>query len=170
MQRLCIKVNLRVVSTVYPRDKTLQQLLHNKPNTDELMATSPSPRWISYTSPHASCKALQRAADQARGRLPALLRNNGWHHAARHRACFRRRPEATYFDVLPLDPLVDAITGMMPTKGEKGTYFCVSFQDVFDVVLGHNPLFCSNRLKFGCLFEVFIKSQCCTPSISKRST
>ena len=89
----------------------------------------------------------------------ALLQNNVRNHAAHHRACFRRRPEATYFDVLPLDPLVDAITDMMPTKGEKGTYFCVSFRDVFDVVLCQKLLFSSNHLKFGrVFFEIFIKS------------
>ena len=36
-QRLYLKVNLRVVSAVYPRDRTVTQLLHNKPNTVELM-------------------------------------------------------------------------------------------------------------------------------------
>ena len=35
-QRLCLKVTLRVVSTVYPRDRTVTQLLHNNPINDEL--------------------------------------------------------------------------------------------------------------------------------------
>ena len=48
---------------------------------------------------------------------------------------------------------------MMLTKDEKGTYFCVSFQDVFDVVFGHKPLFCSNRLKLSwVIFAGFTKS------------
>ena len=37
-ERLYINVNLRVVSTVYPRDRAVTRLLHNKPNTDELMS------------------------------------------------------------------------------------------------------------------------------------
>ena len=37
-QRLYLKDNLGVVSTVNPRDETVTQLLHNKPNTDELAA------------------------------------------------------------------------------------------------------------------------------------
>ena len=32
--QLYLNANPRVVSTVYPRDTTLTQLLHNKPNTD----------------------------------------------------------------------------------------------------------------------------------------
>ena len=36
--RLYVKVNLRVVSVVSPRDRTVSHLLHNKPITDELMA------------------------------------------------------------------------------------------------------------------------------------
>ena len=64
-QRLHIKVNLRVVSTVCPLDRTVTQLLHNKPNIDELVANIALARWISSTSPHASCKALQRAVHQA---------------------------------------------------------------------------------------------------------
>ena len=38
MQRLFLKVNKRVVSTVCPLDRTVTQLLHDKPNIDELMA------------------------------------------------------------------------------------------------------------------------------------
>ena len=37
---------------------------------------------------------------------------------------------------------------MMPTKDEKGEYICISFQDDFDIVFGHKPLFSSTRLKF----------------------
>ena len=37
-QRLSIKANLRLVSTLYPRDRTVTHLPHNKPNTDGLMA------------------------------------------------------------------------------------------------------------------------------------
>ena len=37
-QRLYLNVNPRVVATVNPRDRTVIQQLHNKPNTDELMA------------------------------------------------------------------------------------------------------------------------------------
>ena len=37
-QRLYLNVNPRVVSTFYTRDATVSQLLHNKPNVDELMA------------------------------------------------------------------------------------------------------------------------------------
>ena len=36
-QRLYINANLRVVSTIYPRDMSVTQL-YNKPNIDELMA------------------------------------------------------------------------------------------------------------------------------------
>ena len=44
-------------------------------------------------------------------------------------------------------------------EGPKGESLCVSFQDGFDVVFGHNPLSCSSRLKFSrVFFEVFIKS------------
>ena len=39
-ERPCLKDNLRVVSTVYLRDRTISQLLHNKTNADELMANS----------------------------------------------------------------------------------------------------------------------------------
>ena len=48
---------------------------------------------------------------------------------------------------------------MTPTKDEKGSYFCVSFQDVFEVVFGHKQLICSNRINFNMVFfDVFIKS------------
>ena len=40
-QRLYLKVNLRVVSAVYPRDMTVTQQLHNKPNTNKLLANLP---------------------------------------------------------------------------------------------------------------------------------
>ena len=36
-QRLHTKVNQRVILTVIPHDRTVTQLRHNKPNTDELM-------------------------------------------------------------------------------------------------------------------------------------
>ena len=35
-ERLYLNANIRVVSTVYPRDKTVTQLLHNKPITNGL--------------------------------------------------------------------------------------------------------------------------------------
>ena len=57
MERLYIKVALGVVSTVYPRDKTVTHLLHNRPNIDELMANIAPPGWISSTCPHSSCKS-----------------------------------------------------------------------------------------------------------------
>ena len=48
---------------------------------------------------------------------------------------------------------------MIPTKDEKGTYFCISFQDVFDTVFEHTPYFSVDLLKFSWVFfEVFIKS------------
>ena len=50
-QRLYLKVNLRVVLAVYPRDMTVTQQLHNKPNTNKLLANLPPPRWISATPP-----------------------------------------------------------------------------------------------------------------------
>ena len=65
-QRLHIKVNLGVVSTVYPRDRTVTGLLHNRPNIDELTANIAPPGWISSTSPVHLARTLQRAADQAR--------------------------------------------------------------------------------------------------------
>ena len=37
-QRAYLKVTLRVVSTVYPHDRTVTRPLHNKPIPDELMA------------------------------------------------------------------------------------------------------------------------------------
>ena len=46
---------------------------------------------------------------------------------------------------------------MMPTK-DAGEHFCVSFQDVFDVVVGHKPLSCSTCLKLSWVFDVFVKS------------
>ena len=56
-ERLYINVNLGVVSTVYPRDRTVTHLLHKKPNTDELMANIAPPGWISSTCPHSSRKS-----------------------------------------------------------------------------------------------------------------
>ena len=48
---------------------------------------------------------------------------------------------------------------MTPTKDDKGTYFCISFRDVLDVVFGHTPFFSVDRLKFSWVFfGVFIKS------------
>ena len=35
-QRLSLNANLRVVSAIYPHDRTVTQSLHNKQNTDEL--------------------------------------------------------------------------------------------------------------------------------------
>ena len=64
-----------------------------------------------------------------------------------------------HIDDLPLTMLVKATSAMMPTKDEKGEYFCESFHHVCDVVFGHKPSFCSNRLKLSWVFvEVFIKS------------
>ena len=54
-QRLYLNANQGVVSAVFPRDKTVTQLLHNNPTHDESWPTSPSPRWIPSTSPHPSC-------------------------------------------------------------------------------------------------------------------
>ena len=54
-QRLYLQVNPRVVSAVYSPDTTVTQLLHNNPTNDESWPTSPSPIWISTTSPHSSC-------------------------------------------------------------------------------------------------------------------
>ena len=55
--------------------------------------------------------------------------------------------------------LVNTISDMISAKDEKRTHFCVSFPEVFVVVIDHKPLFCSNSLKFSwVLFEVFIKS------------
>ena len=66
-QPLYLNANLGVVSTIYPRDRTGTQLLHNKPITDELTATSPSPRWTAPTSPHSSCKgSATRCSPSAR--------------------------------------------------------------------------------------------------------
>ena len=62
--RLYTKVNLRVVSTVYPRDKTVAQLLHNKPNTNELMENIALAEMDSSSSP-LILKRLQRASHQA---------------------------------------------------------------------------------------------------------
>ena len=47
---------------------------------------------------------------------------------------------------------------MTPTKDQTTTHFCISFHDVFDVVFGYKPLFCSNRLKLSWVFGVFITS------------
>ena len=47
---------------------------------------------------------------------------------------------------------------MTPTKDQTTTHFCISFHDVFDVVFGYKPLFCSNRLKLSWVFVIFIKS------------
>ena len=55
-QRLDLKVNLRVVSTVYPRDKTFSQLYTTSRSPMDSRATTPSPRWISTISPLSSCK------------------------------------------------------------------------------------------------------------------
>ena len=64
-----------------------------------------------------------------------------------------KRPASTFYHS-PF--LVNATSDIMPTKHEKGEYFCVSFQEVFDVVFCNTPLFCSNRLKFGLVFfDVF---------------
>ena len=61
-------------------------------------------------------------------------------------------------DDLPLDLLVNATSDMTLTKDENGE-FCVSFQDVFDVVFGNKPLSWSNFLKLSwAFFEVFIRS------------
>ena len=55
--------------------------------------------------------------------------------------------------------LVDPISDMIPTKDKLVEYICMSFQDIFDVVLCHKPLSCSNPLKFSrVFFEVFIQS------------
>ena len=56
-QRLYLNVNPRVVSAVCPRDRTVTQLLHNKPIADELMVNLALTRWTSPTSPRSSCKS-----------------------------------------------------------------------------------------------------------------
>ena len=38
-QRMYLKICLRVVSAIYPRDRAVSQLLHNKPITDERWPT-----------------------------------------------------------------------------------------------------------------------------------
>ena len=61
-QRLYIKVNLRVVSTVCPLDRTVTQLLHNKQNADELMANlTPAEMDLTHFAPlilQGLCNAL----------------------------------------------------------------------------------------------------------------
>ena len=153
-----LKVNLRVVSTVCPLDRTVTQLLHDKPNIDELMVNL---ALAVIDLIHFAQLILQKLCN-------ALLtkREVGiWHFfetiAAFTWPTIERAPDAdqpsSMFFSSPF--VVNAITDMMPTNDEKGTYFCVSFPDVFEVVFCHNPLLCSNRLKFSMVFfEVFIKS------------
>ena len=54
--QLYLKVNLRVVTTVYPRVMTVLQLLHDKPNTDGLMANLAVAVMNLITIPRSSCK------------------------------------------------------------------------------------------------------------------
>ena len=65
-QRLHLNVNLRDVSTIYPRDMTVTQLLHKKPNIDELMANLSLAEMDLIHFARSSWKTLQRAPRQSR--------------------------------------------------------------------------------------------------------
>ena len=94
-QRLHLKVNLRVVVTVYPPDRTISQLLHNKPNTDELIANLalavmgliPFAPLILQSSATRSSPNVRSSSGASSKKWPPSL------SPPSH--CSRRRPEAT---------------------------------------------------------------------------
>ena len=157
MRRLYIKANLHVVSAVYPRDKAVSQLLHKKPNTNELTGNFALAEMdLNHFAPlimQRHCNALLTRCENVIFRFSETV-------APIPRLAIE--PEAdtlAQLDDLPIDMLVDPISDMMPTKDGKGDRFSMSFQDVIDVVFGHKPLSCSNLLKLIRVFiEVFIKS------------
>ena len=170
-ERLNIKVNPRVVSTVCPRDRTVTQLLHNKPISDERMANI---ALAEIDLIHLAPLTLQRLCNALLTKREDVIFRFFESMAAITRVTIERAPDAD-----PKRPastfyrssfLVNTISDVMPTNDERGTYFCVSFQDIFDVVFCQKPLSCSNRLKLSRVFAVFITSPCRTPSRSTRST
>ena len=123
-QQLHLNVNLRVISTVSTRDRTVTQLLHNKPNTDELTC---------HFAP-ASMDLIDFTPLILQGLYNALLTKHEdairasskqW-QPSRASLCTTPTPtRPTHLPVLPLYLLVNAISDMVPTKDEKGTYICI---------------------------------------------
>ena len=113
-QRLHYNVNLRVVSTIYPRDMSVTQL-YNKPNIDELMANlAPSVMGLIPFAPLILENFATRSSPSARTFSGASTKQCP--PSVPHRAPPRRRPAK--LDDLPFDLLVNAISDMTPAKNE----------------------------------------------------
>ena len=86
-QRLYLMANVRVVSAVYPRDATVSQLLHNKPNIDELTGNLAPAEMDLIQFARSSCKDSTTRCSLSVRTFPVHLQTNGRHHAARHLMC-----------------------------------------------------------------------------------
>ena len=111
MQRLYLKVTLRVVSTVYRRDRAVSHLPHNKPNTDKHMANIAiteidlihfAPLILQgSTTPHESHHAPPRHPRQSRRALARHARHQPLPLPAARAAPHRpHRPLAKYAGAL----------------------------------------------------------------------
>ena len=87
MRRLYLKANLRVVSAVYPRDKAVSQLLHKKPNTNELTGNfAPTEMDLIHLSSsilQKLCNSLLTKREDVIGRFSETIP----HHAPHNRTC-----------------------------------------------------------------------------------
>ena len=117
-QRLSIKVTLRVVSTVYPRDRTVTHLLHNKQNTDELTGNFAIHE---MDLNHFAPLIMQRHYNGLLTRCENVIFCFSETVAPITRLAIEPAADTlTQLDDLPIDMLFDAISDMMPTKHEKG--------------------------------------------------
>ena len=124
-QRLYLNVNLRVVLTFNPRDKTVTHLLYNKPITDELMANLALALIdLIHFAPlilQKLCNALLSKREEVVWRFFYLMAAITQLTIERAPDADPKRPASTFYRS-PF--LVNAIPDMIPTKDKKGTYFC----------------------------------------------
>ena len=129
--QLHIKVNLRVVSTVCPLDSTVTQPLHNKPNTDDLLANI---ALAVMDLIHFAHLILQKLYNSLLTKREDVVCRFFQTTATITRLTIEGAPGAdphtSQFDRSPFLP--NAIADIMFTKDEKGTHFCVSFRDAFE--------------------------------------
>ena len=118
MRRLYLKANRRVVSAVYLRDKAVSQLLHKKPNTNELTGNF---ALAEMDLNHFAPLIMQRHCNALLTRCENVIFCFSETVAPITRLAIEPAADTlTQLDDLPIDMLFDAISDMMPTKHEKG--------------------------------------------------
>ena len=126
-QLLFLEVNLRVVSAIYPRDRPVLSCCTTSRSSMNSRPTRPRRDGFHLIRSAHLSKTLQRAAHQTEDVTRRFFETM----AAITLLTIERVPDTlAHIDDLPLTMLVNATSDMMPTKNEKGEYFCESFHRV----------------------------------------